>query len=141
MKRIESQVRHIPYSQEQVYAKVSDLTNLQAVADGLPLQGEMNISVRNLRCTTDTAECEISPVGRISLGIVSREPFKCVKLETLQSPVQMTAWIQIVSTGPDSCKIRITLDADLNILMAKMVEKPMTQAVERLADMLAMIPY
>lgn len=141
MKRIESQVKHIPYSQEQVYAKVSDLTNLQAVADGLPLQGEMNISVRNLRCTTDTAECEISPVGRISLGIVSREPFKCVKLETLQSPVQMTAWIQIVSTGPDSCKIRITLDADLNILMAKMVEKPMTQAVERLADMLAMIPY
>lgn len=141
MKRIESQVKHIPYSQEQVYAKVSDLTNLQAVADGLPLQGEMNISVRNLRCTTDTAECEISPVGRISLGIVSREPFKCVKLETLQSPIQMTAWIQIVSTGPDSCKIRITLDADLNILMAKMVEKPMTQAVERLADMLAMIPY
>ena len=141
MKRIESQVRHIPYSQEQVYAKVSDLTNLQAVADGLPLQGDMNISVKNLRCTTDTAECEISPVGRISLGIVSREPFKCVKLETLQSPVRMTAWIQIVSTGPDSCKIRITLDADLNILMAKMVEKPMTQAVERLADMLAMIPY
>lgn len=141
MKRIESQIKHIPYSQEQVYAKVSDLNNLQTVADKLPSQDEMNISIRNLRCTTDTAECEISPVGRISLGIVSREPFKCVKMETLRSPVKMTAWIQIVSTAPDSCKIRITLDADLNVFMARMVEKPMTQAVERLADMLAMIPY
>ena len=141
MKRIESQVRSIPYPQEQVYAKVSDLNNLQAVADGLPSQGGLNISIKNLRCTKDTAECEISPVGTISLGIVSREPFKCYKMETLKSPILMTACIQIVSTGPDSCKIRITLDADLNIFMAKMVEKPMTQAVERLAEMLAMIPY
>ena len=89
MKRIESQVKHILYPQEQVYAKVSDLNNLQAVAEGLPLQGDMNISIKNLKCTTDTAECEISPVGRISLGIVSREPFKCVKMETLKSPVRM----------------------------------------------------
>ncbi|MBO4267994.1 MAG: SRPBCC family protein [Bacteroidaceae bacterium] len=141
MKRIESQVKHILYPQEQVYAKVSDLNNLQAVAEGLPLQGDMNISIKNLKCTTDTAECEISPVGRISLGIVSREPFKCVKMETLKSPVRMILWIQIVSTGADSCKIRLTLDADLNLFMAKMVEKPMTQALEKLADMLVMIHY
>ncbi|MBR4842398.1 MAG: SRPBCC family protein [Bacteroidaceae bacterium] len=141
MKRIESQVKHIPYPQEQVYAKVADLSNLQSVAEGLSLQEGVDISAKNLHCTADMAECDISPVGHISLSIVSREPFKCIKMETLQSPIRMIAWVQIVSTGPDSCKIRVTLDADINMIMAKMIEKPLTQAVDKLADMLAIIPY
>ena len=141
MKRIESQVKHISYPQERVYAKVSDLNNLQILADNLPSQNDYNVKLKNFHCTENTAECDISPVGHISLAIVAREPFKCVKMETLQSPVSMTVWIQIVSTGDESCKIRITLDADLNLIMAKMIEKPMTQAVERLADMLSMISY
>ena len=62
-------------------------------------------------------------------------------METLQSPIKLTAWIQIVSTGESSCKIKLTADADLNIFMAKMVEKPLTEAVEKVADMLAMLPY
>jgi carbon monoxide dehydrogenase subunit G len=62
-------------------------------------------------------------------------------METLRSPIGLTLWIQIVSTGASSCKIKLTADADLNMFMAKMVEKPLTEAVEKLADMLSMLPY
>ncbi len=141
MKRVESNIKQIPYSQESVYAKVSDLSNLRGLADRIPADQQNQFKVENLECTPDTVSCTISPIGQIEVGIVSREPFKCVKMETLQSPIKLTAWIQIVSTGESSCKIKLTADADLNIFMAKMVEKPLTEAVEKVADMLAMLPY
>ena len=141
MKRVESNIKQIPYSQESVYAKVSDLSNLRGLADRIPAEQQNQFKVENLECTPDTVSCTISPIGQIEIGIVSREPLKCVKMETLQSPIKLTAWIQIVSTGESSCKIKLTADADLNIFMAKMVEKPLTEAVEKVADMLAMLPY
>lgn len=141
MKRIESGVKHIPYPQESVYAKVSDLSNLRTLIDQIPEDQKQNINLENLECTPDRVSTTVSPVGKIELAIVQREPVKCVKMETLQSPIKFTVWIQIVSTGDSSCKIKLTVDADLNIFMAKMVEKPLTEAVEKLADTLAVLPY
>jgi len=141
MKRIESSVKLIPYSQESVFAKVSDLNNLRVLADNIPAEQQEQFKIEDLQCTADTVSCTVQPVGKIQVGIVSREPFKCVKMETLQSPIKMTLWIQIVSTGSTSCKIKLTADADLNIFIAKMAEKPLTQAVEKLAEILSVLPY
>ena len=141
MKRIESSVKHIPYPQESVYQKVSDLSNLKYLADRIPENQDHQFKFQDLECTPDRASCSISPVGQIEVGVTSREPFKCVKMETLRSPIKLTMWIQIVSTGESSCKIKLTADADLNMFMAKMVEKPLTEAVDKLAEMLSMLPY
>lgn len=140
MKRFESQVKQIPYAQHSVYSKVSDLSNLKEVTDRIP-KDSRQFKIDDMECTCDQVSCSIQPVGQVSLRIVSREPEKCVKMETVQSPVAMTVWIQIVPLDDNACKIKLTLDADLNIFMAKMVEKPLTEALEKLADMLAMIPY
>ena len=141
MKRIESSVKQIPYPQESVYAKVSNLSNLRELIDRIPQDQKQNINLENLECTTDKVSTTVSPIGKIELVIVSREPFKCVKMETIQSPVKLIIWIQIVSTGDSSCKIKLTADADINLFMAKMVEKPLTEAIDKLAETLAMIPY
>ena len=141
MKRIESGIKQIPYSQESVYNKVSDLSNLKYLAERIPEDQKNQFKAEDLECTPDRVSCTISPIGQIEVGVVAREPLKCVKMETLRSPIKLTLWIQIVSTGDSSCKIKITVDADLNVFMAKMVEKPLTEAVEKLADMLSMLPY
>lgn len=141
MKRFESSVKEIAWPQSDVYRKVSDLSNLRSLADRIPQDQAAQFRVEDLQCTPDSVSCSVQPVGQISIGIVSREPEKCVKMETLQSPVKMTMWIQLVPTGDSSCKMKITVDADLNIFMAKMVEKPLTEAVGRIADMLSMISY
>ena len=141
MKRIESSVKQIPYPQESVYNKVSDLSNLKYLADRIPEDQKNQFKVEDLVCTPDRVSCTVSPVGQIEVGVISREPFKCVKMETLRSPIKLTMWIQIVSIGDSDCKIKLTVDADLNIFMAKMVEKPLTEAVDKLADMLSMLPY
>ena len=141
MKRIESSVKQIPYSQEQVYAKVSDLSNLKTLLERIPEDKRQGFNLEDLDCTPDRVSAMAQPVGKVEIAIVSRDPFKCVKLESAQSPIKLFMWIQIVSTGENSCKIKLTVDADLNIFMAKMVEKPLTQAVDKMADMLAAIPY
>ena len=141
MKRIESGIKQIPYSQESVYGKVSDLSNLKYLVERIPEDQKNQFKAEDLECTPDRVSCTISPIGQIEVGVVAREPLKCVKMETLRSPIKLTLWIQIVSTGDSSCKIKITVDADLNVFMAKMVEKPLTEAVEKLADMLSMLPY
>lgn len=141
MKRIESNIKQIPYPQESVYAKVSDLSNLKYLTDRIPADQSDKFNLQDLECTPDRVSCTVSPVGQIEVGVVARDPLKCVKMETLRSPIKLTLWIQIVSTGSSSCKIKLTVDADLNIFMAKMVEKPLEEAVEKLADMLATLPY
>lgn len=141
MKRIESDIKQIPYPQESVFAKVSDLSNLRYIADRIPQEQAQQFKVEDLQCTPDSVSCSISPVGRIEIGVISREPFKCVKMETMQSPIRLTMWIQLVPTGDASCKMKLTVDADINVFMAKMVEKPLTEAVGKLSDMLSMLPY
>ena len=141
MKRIESSIKQIPYPQEAVYAKVSDLSNLKYITERIPADKADQFKLQDLECTPDRVSCTVSPVGQIEIGVVSRSPSKCVKMETLRSPIKLTIWIQIVSTGDSSCKIKLTVDADLNLFMAKMVEKPLTEAVDKLADMLSVLPY
>ena len=103
MKRIESAVKQIPYPQESVYNKVSDLSNLKYLTDRIPEDQRQGINLENLECTPDKVSTTVSPIGQIEFGVVARDPFKCVKMETLRSPIRLTMWIQIVSTGESSC--------------------------------------
>ena len=108
MKRIESGIKQIPYSQESVYSKVSDLSNLKYLVDRIPEDQKNQFKAEDLVCTPDRVSCTVSPIGQVEVGVVGRDPFKCVKMETLRSPIKLTLWIQIVSTGDTSCKIKLS---------------------------------
>ena len=47
----------------------------------------------------------------------------------------------MLPVGDDSCKMRVTLRAEVNVFMKAMVSKPLQQAVDGLADLLGNIPY
>ena len=50
-------------------------------------------------------------------------------------------WVQVLPISETASKIKVTLDADLNFFMKQMLDKPLSQGVDKFADMLAMIPY
>lgn len=75
MSNFESSVKVIPYSQERVYNKLSDLSNLEAVKDRLPKD-----KVQDLSFDSDTLSFSVSPIGKLTLQIVERDPCKCIKL-------------------------------------------------------------
>ena len=152
MAKYESQVKQVPFSQSAVYSKVSDLSNLAIIRERINdpnIQSqipadkidEVRRAVEQMEFTTDTLSGPVGPIGTIAVKVVEREPEKCVKFASTNSPVSFKLWIQMLPTSEDSCKIKVTIDADLNFFMKQVLDKPLKNGVDKFADMLAMIPY
>ena len=136
MSQFESSMKQIPFSQERVYAKLSDLSNLESMKDRIPQD-----KVKDISFDSDTLTFSVDPVGKITLQVIEREPFKCIKFETTQSPLPFNLWIQLVPDSEQGCKMKLTIRVDINPFMKAMVQKPLQEGIEKMADMLAMIQY
>jgi len=139
--QFESGVKQIPYSQQRVFDKLSDLTLLKDYEDRLSEIPADTVKVENLHFDTDSFSCHISPIGNIDFHIVEREEPKCIKYEAASSPIPLTAWAQILPTSDESCKIKLTLRTELNFLLKGVLQKPLKDNLEKLADALAAMPY
>lgn len=136
MTKFESSVKVIPYSQERVYEKLSDLSNLEAIKDRLPED-----KVKNMSFDTDTLSFNVDPVGQLTLRIIEREPSKCIKFETTNSPLPFNMWIQLVAVSEEECKLKVTIGLEINPFMKAMVQKPLQEGLEKMVEMLAVINY
>ncbi|MCI6213521.1 SRPBCC family protein [Bacteroides heparinolyticus] len=136
MTKFESGIKNIQASQEAVYQKLSDLNNLEKVKGRLPED-----KIKNLTFDADSMTMEVNPVGKITLQIVEKEPCKCIKFETAASPLPFNLWIQILPVTAGECKMKLTIGMDINPFMKAMVQKPLQEGLEKMADMLSLIPY
>ncbi len=136
MTKFESEVKTVNASISAVYNKLSDLSNIEALKDRIP-EGKVD----NLKCTEDTLSFSISPVGEIQLAIVEKEQNKHIKFASQKSPIAFNLWIQLLPKEANQTKMKLTIGAELNMLTKGMVSKPLQEGVEKLADMLAVIPY
>lgn len=152
MAKYESQIKQVPFSQSAVYAKLSDLTNLAVIKERfddpnvqakIPADKieEVRNAVNQMEFTTDTVSAPAGPIGNIAVQIVDREPEKCVKFTSTNSPVSFKLWVQMLPTGDTTSKLKVTIDADLNFFMKQVVGSHLEKGVDKFADMLAMIPY
>jgi len=136
MTKFESSIREIPYPQQRVYDMLSDLSNLERVKDRIPED-----KVKDLAFDSDSLTVSVAPVGSIRLRIVDREEPKCIKFETEQSPVPFNFWIQLLPVTATSCKMKLTIKAELNPFIKGLVKKPLEEGIERMADLLQAINY
>lgn len=135
MATFESSVRQIPHSQQAVYNMLSDLSNIDRVKDRIPADKLNDL-------TFDADSMSISaPMGAVKLKIVDREEPKCIKFETEQSPLPFNFWIQILPVTDTTCKMKLTIKAELNPFIKGMVSKPLQEGIEKIADALQMINY
>jgi len=136
MSKYESTVKIIPYPQETVYRNISDLSNLQRIRDRVPAD-----KIQEFTFDSDTVAVSVPPVGQISLHIIEREEPKCVKFETAQSPMPFNLWIQVLPVDEQTSKMKVTVEADIPLMLRAMVSGPLQDGVEKVADALAQIPY
>ena len=141
MAQYESSIKHIPYSQERVYNKLSDLNNLNSVRDRLDLiKDKLDGKLEDMTFDSDSLTLKVQGFN-LTLRIIGREPLKCIKFEGDKTPIPLNLWIQILPEGMDNAKMKVTIRAEVNMFMKAMVAKPLQEGVEKLADMLSMIPY
>lgn len=136
MAQFESSVKQIPYPQQSVYSMLSDLSNIERVKDRLPED-----KLKDISFDSDSISVNNSPVGTISMRIVEREEPKTIKFESMNSPMTFNFWIQLLPTSDTASKMKLTIKADIPIFLKGMVSKPLQEAIEKIADALAMIPY
>jgi len=134
--KFESSVREIPYAQQNVYNMLSDLNNLQRVRGRVP-----DDKLNGLTFDSDTVSMNVQPVGTISMRIIDREEPKCIKFETVSSPLPFNFWIQMLPVTETTSKMRLTIKAELNPFIKGMVAKPLQEALEKIADAMAMMNY
>lgn len=131
-----SDTRTIPYSAHQVYAILSDLTKLELLKDRLPLD-----KISEFIYDADSVSFRIEPIGTVKFVVIEREENKLVKLKSEAMPIDVFLWVQLASSQSDECKLRLTARAELNVFVKPMVEKPMKEAINKISDVLASLPY
>ena len=134
--KFESSVREIPYSQESVYHRLSDLNLSEQVRDRLPEDKREDIVF-----DSDSITMNVPPVGDISIRICEREEPKTIKYETVSSPLPFNLWVQLLPITDTMCKMRLTIKADLNPFVKGMISKPLQAGLEKLADAIAAGTY
>lgn len=135
MATFESTIREINYPQQNVYNLLSDLSNIEKIKDRLPED-----KVKDLIFDENSISIS-SPMGAVKLNIIEREEPKCIKFDTEKSPLPFNLWIQILPMNESSCKMKLTIKAELNPFIKGMVSKPLQEGIEKIADALQMIKY
>jgi len=144
-----SEVKLISASQEAVYNRLSDFKNLEQLFDPARMEeikkqfpDAPDIKLDNFRATTDQCSFSVSPVGKVEVNIVEREPSKMIRLGGGKSvPFQFSCWIQLLPVDEANCKVKITLHAELNPMIKMLVNKHLKKGVDQIAEALTKIPY
>lgn len=115
----------------QLYGFLSDFNN---IAQMLPPEYK-----DKMQCTTDTCTIEAQKGVAIDLLIIEKEAHKLIKLGA-QAGKEFYIWIQLKQAAPYDTRIRITLKAEMNLVMKTLSKKKMQQFVDGFVDGLCQIP-
>lgn len=136
MTEFTSEVRTIPHNDADVFRVLSDFRKLELVKDKIPED-----KLKDFLFDQDSVSFRVDPVGKVTFHVLEREPNKLVKFKSDRLPFDLFLWIQLVSKAEKDTRLRMTVKADLNPFIKGMVEKPMKEAVDKISDILAQLPY
>lgn len=150
LSKFESEVKYLAQDAAAAYARLEDLRNLQSLKERLSdpavaavMAGKLPADkieqarkqLESVEFDRDSVQVDL-PLGRVRLVIVEREAPKCVKFASEGAPLQLYLWIQLLPSD-SGAKMRVTVGAEVNIFMKGMVSKPLQQAADGLASVLA----
>ncbi len=102
---------------------------------------QLNERIQEMTFDTDSVSCNISPLGEVSLRIIEREEPKCIKFETVNSPIHLNLWIQLLPTSENGMQDETDGREPISTVHQRYGGQTAERGCRKLADMLAMIPY
>ena len=131
-----SEIKRIPHKAEHIYGMLSDLSNLERVKDRIPAG-----KVKDFTFDSDSCSVSVDPVGKICFQIVEREPNQLIKFATTNSPIPLHLWIQLKEVAEADTCMKLTVGAELNPFIKQMVAKPLQETIDKMAEVLTVLPY
>ncbi len=125
--KIESRVGTIASSSERIYTFISNFNNFKQF---IPAD-----KVKDFEATNDNCKFSVTGIGKVGLQIIEREPFKTIKVTgDGMANHKFVFWIQLMPKGDNDTHIKLTIKADINVMMKMMVEKPLQNFLDKLVD-------
>jgi carbon monoxide dehydrogenase subunit G len=113
---------------------LSDFDNFEAL---LPED-----KIKNWESAGDTCRFEVDGVGSVGLKIIDREENKTIKYSADgKVPFNFFLWIQLKEVEAEECRLKVTLDANLNPMIKMVARGPLEKFVGILADGIAEYDY
>jgi len=146
--RVVSNIQKIDSSIADVYAFLSDFSKIGKLMEmarqmgaGQQMSG-ISDKIENVTTTEDTCTFLVKGLGEVGVKIVEREEPKLIKLEgDGRVPFHFEVWIQLLDNGPYDTRLRITAEADLNMMLKMLLKGKLEKGINQLAEGLAKIPY
>lgn len=133
MTKYESDIKTISSNEEVVFNVLSDLTNLEKVKD-MP---EVADKLKDAEFTQDTISFTVDGLGKIGFRIIEKEPYNTIKFAADNIPVDINMWIQLKQKDENDTRMKLTLKADLPMMIKMMADKKLKEGINMIADMLA----
>ena len=112
---------------EDFFTKISDLNNLK---DIIPSK------IQNFESTESTCSFKIPGIPTLNLKLGEKVPYSKISLTAEGSQVPFSLDCFITEKG-NQCQARLEINAELNMMMKMMAEKPLTQFLDVLASKMA----
>ena len=136
MTTYESKIKTLHHSQEVIHNSLSDLNNLALIQNRIPQD-----KIKDLSFDTDTVNVTVDKLGKISLRIIDREPYKTIKLTVTGAPSEAFMWIQLKEVSENNTKMKLTIKTKLNGVVKMMLKGKIEKFIDGFADTLAGLDY
>lgn len=137
MNTYESHIAKVPADASAIYAVISDLSNLERVRDLIPQD-----KVQEFETDPDFVRLKVDGLGqKIIIRIVDRIVNDTVKFGIENLPMDGNFWIQVKQVAPRDSRIKLTLKAELPMMIAMMAGKKIQEGIDQAADMMAQMPF
>lgn len=135
--KYESKIGQILHKDQQVYAVLSNLENLNRFTEMIPKD-----KVKELEISSDCIRIKVEGVAqKFAIRIVEKEENKTIKFGVDNLPMDVNMWIQLKSMGEQDTRIKLTIKADIPMMFRVMFEKKLQQGLDQAVDMLCQVPY
>ena len=141
-----SEVKLVNHNQQVVFNYLSNFENLstylnsgliEKITEKIP-----QIKITNFQSDQDSCKFNITGMGIAKIKIVNREPFKTIKVESSGGlPLSFTFWIQLIPVDQYQTKLRLTLHAEMSMMIKMMAGSKLEEGINQLADTLSKLPY
>lgn len=135
--KYESKIGQITANDQQVFAVLSNLENINYFRDAIPQD-----KIKELEVTKGRICLKVDGLGqKIAIAIVEKEEYKTIKFGAENLPIPFNVWIQLKQVAELDTRIRITIKTDMPAMFKMMFDKKMQQGLDQAIDMLCQIPY
>lgn len=141
-----SEVKLIDHNQQIVFDYLSNFENLSAYLNSGLLEKISKklpqVKITDFQSDRDSCKFNLTGFGVAEIRVVSREPYKTIKVESMGNlPLSLNFWIQLLPVDAFRTKMRLTLHADLNVMVKMVLGNQLNDGINQLADRLAKLPY